>query len=84
MLDDPELLGGVTRNIMIELRDNPQYTKHLADDDIQTMIRAMRASMGLARIKKESKKSGASRKSSKNIDEDMLSVLDGIDLGDLG
>lgn len=85
ILDDPEMLGNVTRNIMMELKSNPQYMRLVADEDIQTLVRAMRASMGLARIKKtnaKAKRSGGG-KSKKQVDQDMLDDLDSLDLGDL-
>lgn len=56
LLDDPELLGGIIRNIMIELKSNPQYAKLIADEDIRTWLRSMRENMGLARIKKQEAK----------------------------
>lgn len=86
ILDDPEMLGNVTRSIMMELKDNPQYMKLVADSDIQTLVRAMRASMGLARIKKtnaKAKRAGGGKSKAK-VDQDMLDDLDSLDLGDLG
>lgn len=53
LASDPELFGQYIRSIMTELQTNPQYTKLICDDDVATMIRGMRESMGLARIKKE-------------------------------
>lgn len=53
VLDDPELTGNVIRSIMVELKDNPQYMKMVAPEDIHVWVRAMRDSMGLARIKKQ-------------------------------
>lgn len=78
VLDDPELLGGVIRNIMIELKSNKQYMKLVADEDIHVWVRAMRENMGLAQIRKQEKatnrKSGSSR-ASKMSDADMLADL---------
>lgn len=63
VLFDAELFGNYTKNIMIELQENPEYIKLIADKDIHTMIRGMRDSMGLARIKKvESKRGTGARK----------------------
>lgn len=80
MLHDPEFLGQVIRNIMIELKENPQYVKHICDDDVRVWIRTMRESMGLARVKKlESKTkrgSGTGTRASKSkVDDDMMSDL---------
>lgn len=84
-LHDPEFLGQVIRNIMIELKENPQYIKHICDDDVRVWIRTMRESMGLARVKKLETKAkrgsgGASR--SKKVDDDLMADLEslGIDL----
>lgn len=89
ILHDPELLGNVIRSIMIELKANPQYMRQVADDDIRTWVRAMRDSMGLARIKKQESKttrgSGAGKSKSKAVDSDMLDAFNdlGIDVNDL-
>jgi hypothetical protein len=48
IIHDPDLLGGVIRNIMVELKSNPEYTKLMAPEDFRTMVRGMRESMGLA------------------------------------
>lgn len=55
ILYDPELLGAVMRNIMIELKGNPQYMRLVAKDDVRTFVQAMRNTMGLAKIKKAEK-----------------------------
>jgi hypothetical protein len=81
IIHDPDLLGGVIRNIMIELKSNAEYIKLMAPEDIRTMVRGMRESMGLARVKKQETKakraSGASKKS-KALDDDILAGLDDI------
>lgn len=83
ILGDPELLGNVIRSIMIELKTYPQYMKMVAKDDVRQWVRAMRDSMGLAKIKKAEKsqgrKPGASKGSSKAVDADMLQAFN--DLG---
>lgn len=56
VMDDPELFAQMIRSIMMELQSNPQYIKLICDDDVAAMIRGMRESMGLARIKKETAK----------------------------
>lgn len=55
IINDPELFGQSVRIIMMELQENPEYIKLISDTDVATMIRAMRNTMGLARIKKQSK-----------------------------
>lgn len=68
MLNDPELLGGVIRSIMIELKAHPQYMKLVAPDDVRVWVKSMRDSMGLARIKKQeakAKRSGGGAKAKK-------------------
>lgn len=65
VLFDAELFGNMTKNIMVELSENPEYIKLIADEDVHTMIRGMRDAMGLARIKKvESKRGTGTRKTS--------------------
>lgn len=82
VVHEPDLMGGVIRNIIIELKSNPEYMKLVVPDDIRTWVRGMRESMGLAKIKKtesKAKKAGGAGKKSKLIDTDMLN-----DLNDLG
>jgi hypothetical protein len=82
VVHEPDLMGGVIRNIIIELKSNPEYMKLVAPDDIRAWVRGMRESMGLAKIKKtetKAKKAGGAGKKSKLIDDDMLA-----DLNDLG
>jgi hypothetical protein len=88
VLFDAELFGNVTKSLMQELQENPEYIKLIVDEDVHTMLRGMRDSMGLARIKKvEAKRSpstGASRKKapaaavseSMNLLEDILGDID--------
>jgi hypothetical protein len=80
VLHEPELLGGVIRNIMIELKNNPEYMKLVALDDIRAWVRGMRESMGLAKVKKQEAKSkrGGGSKKSKAVDIDMLADLDAL------
>lgn len=82
VLHEADLMGGVIRNIIIELKSNPEYMKLVAPQDIRTWVRGMRESMGLAKIKKTEskvKRAGGAGSKSKLIDEDMLQ-----DLNDLG
>jgi hypothetical protein len=55
VLHDPELFGQAVRLVMMELQDNTEYEKLLADSDIHVMIRGMRRTMGLARVRKQEK-----------------------------
>lgn len=74
IINDPELLGGVIRSIMIELKSHPQYMQMVAKDDVRLWVKAMRDSMGLARIKKteaKTKRSGGGAKKGKAGDSDM-------------
>lgn len=61
VLYDPELFGQMVRNIMSELQENPEYEKLLADEDVNAMMRGLRESMGMAKIKKAEKTKGGGR-----------------------
>jgi hypothetical protein len=81
IIHDPDLLGGVIRNIMVELKSNAEYAKLMSPDDYRVMVRGMRESMGLAKVKKmetKAKRSGA--KKGKSVDIDMLADLEGLGL----
>jgi hypothetical protein len=60
VLHDPDLFAQAVRIIMLELQENREYKKLISDQDVSTMIRGMRNTMGLAKIRKQEK----SRKSS--------------------
>ena len=82
IMHEPDLLGGVVRNIMIELGNHPEYRKLIQPKDVHTLVRGMRESMGLARIKKEeskAKRSGGRGKKTEIQDLDVLKALDGMD-----
>lgn len=64
IVHDPDLFGQMIRTIMQELQENPDYTKLMADQDVHTMLRGLRQSMGLAKVKK-AEKSTKTRASSK-------------------
>lgn len=55
ILNDSEMFGQQIRQIMMELQENPEYEKLISDTDVHVMIRAMRNTMGLARVKKQAK-----------------------------
>lgn len=82
VLHDPEFFAQSVRTVMIELQENPEYLKLICDHDVHTMIRGMRNSMGLARIKKQekSRKGGGGRaaanKKTKGVSDDDLAMLD--------
>lgn len=84
VLNDPDLFGQSVRMIMMELQEFPEYKKLVSDQDVHTMIRAMRNTMGMARIRKQekSRKTGTTRKTAANkksqvSDEDMA-LLSGL------
>lgn len=67
VLHDSEMFGQTVRIIMIELQENPEYEKLMSDSDVHTMIRGMRRTMGLARVKKQekSRKAGTNKNARK-------------------
>lgn len=79
-LHEPELLGGVIRGVMIELSNHPEYRKLISPMDYHTMVKGMRESMGMARIKKEESKAKRtpSKKSTVITDLDALNALEGM------
>lgn len=79
-IHEPELLGGVVRGIMIELDNHKEYRKLITPKDVHTMVKGMRESMGLARIKKEEAKAkrSPSKKSTVVTDLDTLNALEGM------
>lgn len=85
VLDDPEMFGNLIRSIMMELQDYPEYQKLIVDQDVHVMIRAMRNTMGLARVKKQESKAkrtggaAATKKSgTKGVDASMLADLESL------
>lgn len=79
VIHDTDLLGGVIRNIMVELKSNAEYAKLMSPDDYRVMVRGMRESMGLAKVKKqESKAKRSGGKKSAQLDQDMLADLDSL------
>lgn len=45
--EHPELVSNATRNILISIREHPDFTKILAPEDFGAMIRAVRESHGM-------------------------------------
>lgn len=77
----PDLLGNVVKSIMMELSRSPEYRKMIQPMDVHTMIKGMRDSMGMARIKKEeskAKRAGGAKKKTKEIDG-LDGLLDSLD-----
>lgn len=82
VVNDPEMFGQSVRMVMHELQENPEYEKLIADQDIHTMIRGMRNTMGLARIRKQekSRKAGGKKaqgKAAQDLDKNMA-LLDSL------
>lgn len=80
VIHDPEICGQMIRRIMSELQEQPQYLKLIQDDDVATMIRGMRDSMGMARMRKleaKTKRSGGGgkKKTSGLANDEMLGDL---------
>lgn len=76
VMHDPELFGQMIRTIMQEMQEHPDYMDLVADQDVHVMIRGLRSSMGLAKIKKAEKstKSRAGKASPKT--PEMVNTLD--------
>lgn len=79
VLHDPEMFGQTVRMIMIELQENQEYERLLSDPDIHTMIRGMRRTMGLARVRKQekSRKAGTNKNARKKagVSDDAMALL---------
>jgi hypothetical protein len=82
VLHDPELFGQAVRLVMIELQDHNEYEKLLADSDIHVMIRGMRRTMGLARVRKQEKtrKSGTNKnaRAKAGVGDKEMALLDSL------
>jgi hypothetical protein len=76
VIHDPELFGQMIRTIMLELKENPDYTQVLADQDVHTMIRGLRSSMGLAKIKKAEKSTKARGPKKSTASTQVMSTAD--------
>lgn len=85
VLHDSEMFGQSVRMIMIELQENPEYEKLLSDSDIHTMIRGMRRTMGLARVRKQEKsrkaKTNTNARKKAGVSDDAMALLSGL-MGD--
>jgi hypothetical protein len=83
VLHDPDLFGQAVRIIMLELQENPEYKKLIVDQDAHTIIRGMRNTMGLAKIRKQekSRKAGGggaaktSRAKKSQVSDDDMALL---------
>lgn len=84
VLNDADMFAQSVRVLMIELQENPEYIKLVSDQDVHTMIRGMRNSMGLARIRKQEKsrkagtktKTAAQKKS--RVSDDVMDLLNSL------
>ena len=84
VLNDADMFAQSVRVLMIELQENPEYIKLVSDQDVHTMIRGMRNSMGLARIRKQEKsrkagtktKTAAQKKS--RVSDDVMALLNSL------
>lgn len=75
VIHEPDMMGQIVRNIIIELGTHPEYMKLVAPDDIRVWVRGMRESMGLAKVKKIETKARKPGAKSKVVDNDMLADL---------
>jgi hypothetical protein len=82
VLHDSEMFGQSVRIIMIELQENPEYEKLLSDSDVHTMIRGMRRTMGLARVRKQekSRKAGTNKNARKTsgVSDSAMNLLNSL------
>lgn len=79
VLHDPDMLGQSIRMVMQELQENPEYTKLISDHDVHTMIKSIRNVMGIAKIRKDEKKTrspGKKSSASSKFDADTMAQLD--------
>jgi hypothetical protein len=76
------MFGQSVRIIMIELQENPEYEKLLSDSDVHTMIRGMRRTMGLARVRKQekSRKAGTNKNARKTsgVSDSAMNLLNSL------
>ena len=90
VLHDPDLFGQAVRIIMLELQEHPEYKKLVGDQDVHTMIRGMRNTMGLARIRKQEKSRKATgtgkpgRIKKAGVSDDDMALLESLMGGDAG
>lgn len=86
VLNDPDMFSQSIRILMMELQENPEYEKLVSDQDVHTMIRAMRNTMGLAKIRKQEKSKTAKRSTAAKkkgaVTDDVMGVLDSLGFGD--
>ncbi len=82
VLHDPEMFGQTVRLIMIELQENNEYERLLSDSDVATMIRGMRRTMGLARVRKQekSRKTGTQKNARKTsgVSDNAMELLNSL------
>jgi hypothetical protein len=71
LFDQPELLAAAMRQVLVDLRDNPQFEGLMGHEDVGMMVRAMREAFGVAVVKKEERSKGKGRtKKAKELEGD--------------
>lgn len=86
VLHDPDMLAQAIRSVMQELQENKEFIKLVADQDVHTMIKAIRQVMGVAKIRKEEKKAKtpgtrSKRTAASKYDADVMNQLDAMFAG---
>ena len=83
ILNDSDMFAQSIRTIMMELQENPEYEKLISDQDVHVMIRAMRNTMGLARIRKQqkSRKPGVSKSRAPSKKQALMDKALGLSIG---
>jgi hypothetical protein len=77
LIPEPELASNAIRGIMVELKHNRQYIKHVQPDDVRIIVRLMRETMGIAKVAKAATKAKRTAK----VDADMMDDLASLGLG---
>jgi hypothetical protein len=71
-IEHPELVAGATRNILIVLKENPEFCGLLKPEDYRLMVKVLRESHGLV---VSSKQGNRSKKASKTADIEAVAAL---------
>lgn len=82
VLHDAEMFGQMVRTIMQELAENDELKCLLSDPDIHVMIRGMRRTMGLARVRKQEKsrkgKTQGNARAKSAVSDDAMQLLNSL------
>jgi hypothetical protein len=84
IINDADMFAQQVRTIMMEMQENPEYEKLISDTDVHVMIRAMRNTMGLSRIRKQQKKrtgTGSSRAAKPSRKKDLMDKALSLSIG---